>query len=152
MKQWANTILIVIVLIACAYGIQQIAAAPDVVSLLNPEVGVGREVRALKDSVVLENARLTINQVTKQVFAAFELSNKSKATVRDVSISCDFHDSHGEFWGRGRWKIYEQLAPASSARYVLTDRRFISHQAVAEQTECKIVDLEMSGSAVAKGH
>ena len=155
MKQWANTVIILIVLIVFVYGIKQIAEAPDVVSLFNPEVEVSGDVIALKDTVTLAAFQLTVNQVTKQVVAAFELNNKSKTTISEVSISCDFYDNDGEFWGRGRWKIFEHLLPDHSERYVLTDRRYISHNTITDRTDCKIVDLVSSptaGIAAVKGH
>ncbi len=147
-KQWANSIICLIVLMVIVYGIQRIAQAPDLVSLFNPEVAIGSEASALKDKVTLEGTQLNINQVTKQVTAAFELSNRSTMSIKEVSISCDFHDSNGEFRGRGRWKIYETLPSDHSGRYVLTDKRYISYLARPEQTACKIVDVVSSGASI----
>lgn len=155
MKQWANVIITLIVLIVFVYGVKRIAEAPDFVSLFNPEVEISSDVEALKDKVLLEMFRLSINQATKIVKATFELNNKSHNTVGDVTISCDFHDNSGEFWGRGNWKIYETLRPNHSARYVLEDKRYISYRAIEEQTSCKIVDFISFGessSSDAKSH
>jgi hypothetical protein len=146
-KQWANVIVTLIVLIVFVYGVKRIAEAPDLVSLFNPEVEISSEVGALKDKVLLETFRLSINQATKIVEATFELNNKSHHTVSDVTISCDFHDNNGEFWGRGNWKIYETLPPNYSTHYVLEDKRYISHRAIEEQTSCKIVDFISSGES-----
>ena len=130
------------------YGVKRIAQAPDLVSLFNPEAAISGEASALKDKVTVDGVQLNINQVTKQVKAAFELSNRSDMSIKDISISCDFHDSNGEFRGRGRWKIYETLPANHSDRYVLTDRRYISYLVRPEQTACKIVDVVTSGASI----
>lgn len=147
-KQWANSIICLIILMVFVYGVKRIAQAPDLVSLFNPEVAISAEASALKDKVTIEAVQFNINQVTKQVKAAFELSNRSALSIKDVSISCDFHDSNGEFRGRGRWKIFETLPANHSDRYVLTDRRYISYLARPEQTACKIVDVVTSGASI----
>lgn len=146
-EQGANVIVTLIVLIVFVYGVKRITEAPDLVSLLNPEVEISSEVDVLKDKVLLETFRLNINQATKIVEATFELNNKSHNTLSDVTISCDFHDYNGKFWGRGSWKIYETLPPNYSNQYVLEDKRYISHRAREEQTSCKIVDFISSGES-----
>ena len=146
-KQWANVVITLMVLIVFVYGVKRIAEAPDFLSLFNPEVEISSEVEALKGEVLLETYRLSINQATKIVKATFELNNKSNNTVSDVTISCDFHDNSGEFWGRGKWKIYETLRPTQSTHYMLKDKRYISHRAIEEQTSCKIVDFISSGES-----
>lgn len=145
-KQWANGVICLMVLLVLVYGVKRIAQAPDLVSLFNPEVEISSEAAALEDKVILEGVQLNINQVTKQVKATFELTNRSSMSIRDVSISCDFHDNKAQFWGRGSWKIYQTLRSNQSERYVLTDKRYISYLARAEQTVCKIVGFVSSGT------
>ncbi len=145
-KQWANSVICLIILLVLVYGVKRIAEAPDLVSLFNPEVEISSEAAALEDKVILERVQLNINQVTKQVKATFELTNRSSMSISDVSISCDFYDNNAQFWGRGSWKIYQTLRSNQSERYVLTDKRYISYLARGEQTVCKIVDFVSSAA------
>ncbi len=154
-RQWANGLISLMAVMVFVYGLSRIAGAPDIVSLFNPEVEISSEAAALEDTVTLDGFQLHVNQVTKQVKAVFELSNKAKTAISDMSIVCDFYDDNGGSWGRGRWKIYDALPADHSGTYALTDRRYISYHVRAEQSRCRIVDLKRTGKAVisdAGGH
>ena len=53
-KQWANSVICLIILLVLVYGVKRIAEAPDLVSLFNPEVEISSEAAALEDKVILE--------------------------------------------------------------------------------------------------
>ena len=76
----------------------------------------------------------------------FTLTNGSGVTVRETYISCNFYNDNRDFWGRGRWNIFAALKPGQSETYVVSDTRYIPHNAIADQTTCKIVDLSITGS------
>ncbi len=147
-KQWANIVIVLVGLSVIALGVKRFAEAPDIVSLFNPEVAVSNTVEILGNTVDIDSAVLNINQVSKRVKAVFILTNRSARTVRDISISCNFYNDNGDFWGRGRWNILQTLEPGRSDRYVVSDTRYISHNAIADKSVCKIVDLSLLGDGV----
>ncbi len=150
-KQWANAIVCLTALMIFAYGVSRIAAAPDIAALLSPEVAVSKMAAARADTVILDGFELTVNQVTKRTKAVFRLTNKTKASVRDISILCDFYDDSGTSWGRGRWDIYDTLPAGRSETFVRADRRFISYHVRPEQSRCTIVNVHSLQKAAVSG-
>ncbi len=146
-KQWANGLISVIVLMVFVYGLSRVAGAPDIVSLFSPEVEISSVAAALADKVTLDGFRLDINQVTKEVEAAFRITNNSQTSISDMLIVCDFYDDDGRSWGKGRWEMYASLPANHTQTYVLTDRRYISYHVRAEQSRCRIVHFKRSGKA-----
>ena len=149
-KQWANGLISVMVLMVFVYGVSRVAGAPDIVSLFSPEVERSSVAAALADKVTLDGFRLGINQVTKEVEAAFRLTNNSQTSITDMLIVCDFYDAEGRSWGKGRWEMYVSLPANHSETYVLKDRRYISYHVRAGQSSCRIVDFKRSGKAEAR--
>jgi len=144
-EQLAKIIVCLIIFSAVAYGVKITSDATDVVALLNPETGISKRAKALGHQVLLDDYTVRINQVTKQVNARFDLTNKSQHSVFDIVVSCELLDSTGEKRGYGRWFIHETVEPDSSGSYLLEEKRYISHLVNPDMISCRIVDAKTSG-------
>lgn len=146
---WANAVLCIIVFLIIGYAVSRVAQAPNLPSLLKPEVEESPLVRSLHDSLLLEGYQFEINQVTKQVRAEFDVNNEGKNPVRDIVVSCDLRDRSGQSYGQGRWVLYKSLAAKTAHRYIVEDQRFIPYQVIPESISCRIIDVESAETAVA---
>ncbi len=150
-KRWANLGLCLIIFLLIGYGINRVAEAPDLVSLLDPGIVPNPRVEQLGQQLELADYRFDLHQVGNRVRAEFTLVNGGSHPLRDIGISCEFYDHTGEKRGRGHWVIYDTVEPGSTKRYELVDQRYISHLAAPEAGVCHIVDvLSASGRLIAE--
>lgn len=148
LKQWANFVLCLIIALFIGYGIKKSGDATDVVALFNPEIQPTSTAQALAEQVKLDRYHFELDQVTHRVKAEFSVTNGSSQPVYNVVISCMLNDSMGEQRGSGKWVLYETLAPSHSERFVIEDKRYVSHMVRPDGITCQIVDLITTTMAV----
>jgi hypothetical protein len=147
-KQWANFVLCLIIACLVGYGIKKIGDATDVVALFNPEIQPTSIAKALAEQVTLDRYHFELDQATHGVKAEFFMINGSSLPIYNIVISCILKDSMGEQRGRGKWVLYDTVAPSRSVHFVVEDKRYVSHLVRPDSITCKIVDVMTKTVAV----
>ncbi len=145
-KVVGNATICFIIFCSIAFFFQKLHDAPDVVSFLKPQVEISPAVLHLADKVVIEDYDIKFGQVENKVDASFSLRNNSDIEVKNISIFCTFHDSLGKQWGDSRWAFFKAIPPGKSLQVSVTDKRYISHKALSQESRCAIVDLVAESS------
>jgi len=141
LKQGANVVLCLAILLLIGYGIKRVAEAPDIAGLLEQSVVPEPRVETIGAQLELVDYRLDLHQVGNRVHAAFTLANNGDRQVRDPVIACELFDRFGERRGVDRWEIYDTVPARSEESYLLEKQSYVSHLVDPAAVTCRIVDV-----------
>ena len=141
LKQGANVVLCLLILLLVGYGIKRFSGAPDIVGLLEQSVMPGPRVATIGAQLELVDYRFDLHQVDNRVQVAFTLANNGDRQLRDPTIACELFDRSGERRGVHHWVIYDMVPARSKEMYKLEKQRYVSYLVDPSAVTCRIVDV-----------
>jgi hypothetical protein len=141
LKQWANVVLCLLIVLLIGYGIKHVAEAPDSVGLLEQSVMPEPRVATIGRHLELVDYRFDLHQVDNRVHAVFTLANNGDRQVRDPVIACELFDRSGKRRGVDSWEIYDTVPAGSQESFILERQRYVSHLVDPAAVTCRIVDV-----------